>query len=146
MSTPKGNLPKGPARWLVSRAVLEFAASRETIRAGLARDGVKPGDDNCYSTKQILAAIYGDLRGEQLRRLREDADNIALRNKALRTELVPLGEVQSAVAAVLSSIEQVLLASKLSADEKESMVKHVRGYHYSPSSSGPKLIRAPSIG
>ena len=62
---------------------------------------------NCYSTKEIVAAIYGDMRGEQLRRLREDADNIALKNKALRTELVPLGEVQSAVAAILSALEQL---------------------------------------
>ena len=108
MPAPKGNVPPG-ARWTVAKAVSEFAVFRETIRAGLTRDAVKPGDDGCYTTKEIIGAIYGDMRGEQLRRLRKTRTTSRSKTKCCAPKLIPADEAHLAVEGVLTAIERVLL-------------------------------------
>ena len=51
---------------------------------------------------------------------------IALKNAAFRAEFAPAGEINSAIATILSAIERELLASRLSEDAKTSMIKPKR--------------------
>jgi hypothetical protein len=56
-----------PVRWTVQAGAMDFAIDEKTLAARLNRAGTLPGRDKRYSTAQIAAAVYGDLRQNQTR-------------------------------------------------------------------------------
>ena len=72
-SHAKTNLPPKACRWTPTRAARESKVSSTTLNKRRDDAGIKPGRDGCCSTKEVVRALYSDLHGEQLRRIREDA-------------------------------------------------------------------------
>ena len=66
-------------------------------------------------------------------------DNIALKNAAFRAEFAPAGEINSAIATILSAIERELLASRPSEDAKTSMIKPKRVEPFARGTPSPKV-------
>ena len=99
-------------KWTLQKSSAEFGAARETIKAGLVRNGVevRKGRNHAFTTKQILAAIFGDLKAERTREARARADLLELKRREREAELVPLDEAKAAVSRVLVPLRTELLA------------------------------------
>ena len=95
-------------RWTVERAATEFGCARETLSGRLKRGGIVAGADGKFSTKQICAAVHGDLESEKLRNLRDDAEIKEFELGRLKRELIPAENVQREWFAVAIAIRQAI--------------------------------------
>ena len=77
-----------PLRWTVGLAASEFGVDRRTVDSRLKAAAVVPAPDGTFSTGQIAAAIYGDLAGEKLRKLRAEANVAEMKDLQMRGTLV----------------------------------------------------------
>ena len=68
-------------RWSVGQAAYEFGLDHRTLTKRLTRSSIEPGDDGRYSTQQITSVVWGDRESEELRKITEDADHMALKNR-----------------------------------------------------------------
>lgn len=99
-------------KWTIQRAATEFGVDAKTIRSGLARNevAVKKGRGSSYTTRQITAAIFGDLKGERIRETRARADLLELKRKEREAQLVPMDVARKVLADVLTPLRTELLA------------------------------------
>ena len=95
-------------RWTVERAATEFGCARETLSNRLKRAGIIAGADGRWSTKQICAAVHGDLESEKLRNLRDDAEIKEFELGRLRRELIPAVDVHATWAAIIIALRQAV--------------------------------------
>ena len=58
---PQTNVPRLPLKWSIERASREFRLAQNTLHRYLRQSDAEPDDDGCFSTLQIVGAIYGDL-------------------------------------------------------------------------------------
>lgn len=106
----RGPKAAGGIRWTLLKAAQESGVTRETIRRGLRRDGIEPGPDGCYSTRQILQAVHGDLEAERIRETRARAELLEMEAAEKRRTLVSMEEVAKIYANALVPIRQHLNA------------------------------------
>jgi phage terminase Nu1 subunit (DNA packaging protein) len=100
-------------KWTIQKAATEFGVDPKTIRSGLARNevAVKKGRGSSYTTRQITAAIFGDLKGERIRETRARADLLELKRKEREGVLVPMDVARKVLADVLLPVRTELLAA-----------------------------------
>jgi phage terminase Nu1 subunit (DNA packaging protein) len=100
----------GADRHEITRKLTEINASPS------ASDG--RGDE--YSLKDLVAAhMGGDIRREQLRRTKEEADRLALANARSRGELVEIAAVKKLGEKVMIAIRNRVLNMPLTDEEKD---------------------------
>jgi phage terminase Nu1 subunit (DNA packaging protein) len=114
-----------PVRWSLLHAQAEFGVDRKTLQKRLNAEEVEPGKDGKYSTKQIASAVFGDIQGERLRKTREEADNLALKNAELRGELASVEAVKSIGAEFCLSMRAKILASQLEQEAKNEILADI---------------------
>lgn len=68
------------------------------------------GDDGLYSTRDIAAAIFGDLEAEKTRLTKAQADVTELKKRQLLLELVPVAVVEKVVGAIMQAFRQKVMA------------------------------------
>mgnify|MGYP003351892601 FL=1 len=95
-------------RWTVADASCEFEVHANTLSKRLKMAELLPGADGKFSTRQICAAVYGDMDGEKLREVRHRANLLELQEQQLRRELVPVADVQRVWGAVIVAIRQYI--------------------------------------
>jgi phage terminase Nu1 subunit (DNA packaging protein) len=83
------------SRWSLEKASSEFGTDRKTITKRIRQNGIQPAEDGTFSTKQICAAIFGDIHGERLRKTRAEADKIEMDNERERGLVIDVGDVDS---------------------------------------------------
>ena len=115
-------MKKGPSleffKWNASRAAREFDFSFNTVTKRLAQSGVKPDADGFYTTKQMHAALFGDINGERLRKIRAEADQVEMENAIKRGELVNVEEFGKKWDSVFIKLKQTIKSSKLTEAEQ----------------------------
>lgn len=95
-------------RWTVAAAAVEFGLDDLTLTKRIKTSEIVPGADGKFSTRQICAAVYGDMDGEKLREVRHRANLLELQEQQLRRELVPVADVQRVWGAVIVAIRQYI--------------------------------------
>ena len=95
-------------RWTVAAAAVEFGLDDLTLSKRIKTSEIVPGADGKFSTRQICAAVYGDMDGEKLREVRHRANLLELQEQQLRRELVPVADVQRVWGAVIVAIRQYI--------------------------------------
>jgi len=113
-------------RWTTEAASREFGINRGTLSKRIASAGVLPGTDGKYSTVDICSAVFGDIEGEKLRLIREQADTQAIKNATARRELLPKDDVTAHLSAVLVAIRSAILASGQTKEEKADLINNLR--------------------
>jgi hypothetical protein len=93
------------------------------LRKRLAAAGEKPDRSGTYATTQIVAALFSGFAAERLRETRGRADNWALRNAALRAELLSREGVRAAGEALCKALGSVIERSALGREEKRAVVE-----------------------
>lgn len=105
----------------------EFGAHRDTLKAKLIRNGEQPAKDDTYSTAQIVAAIFGDIESEKLRKVKEEADKLSLANRQTRGDLISVDDAIAIAQRFASAARQAIVMSKLSPEEKNAVLSELRG-------------------
>ena len=95
-------------RWTVAAAAVEFGLDDLTLTKRIKTSEIVPGTDGKFSTRQICAAVYGDMDGEKLREVRHRANLLELQEQQLRRELVPVADVQRVWGAIVVAVRQYI--------------------------------------
>lgn len=111
-----------PIRWGVELAASEFGINPRTVSSRIKTTGIIPGDDGKFSTKQIAAAVFGDIDGERLRETRAKADGLELENQRKRGEVIYVAEFVREYHSVLIGMKQIIMNSKLKEEDKNEIL------------------------
>lgn len=90
--------------WTISKAAPEFGIDRATLSRRLRELGIEtPKHDGkpTLTTKQIMAAVVGDLEREKIRDTAASADARELKNAMTRRDLIAASEVTEIISNVL---------------------------------------------
>lgn len=109
-------------RWSLNRGSSEFGCARETLRKALVQSQQNPGDDGCFSTAQICAALFGDLKAERTGLTRAQRESWELENKEKAGLLINVDMAISMVHHFTFAIRQKILLSSLSDQEKNNLL------------------------
>lgn len=119
-----------PIRWTAEKAASEFGINPRTLTKNLRQASIEVGEDGKFSTAQICAAVFGDRESEELRKVREEADKVALHNAKERGALVEVEAVFRTFQGVFISMRQTILGSELSDREKDELLNNLRALSY----------------
>jgi hypothetical protein len=103
----KSNLPQNvPLKWNVEKAAAEFGLTIMTLRKALSKDSTRPGEDGCYSTKQICEALFGDMHKEKIATQRQITERITLENQ-ITSQCSPVDEKTRPLGSEMSTYNDV---------------------------------------
>ena len=77
---PRGNVPLMPLKWTIESGSREFRLSPVTLRKMLRQSDIQPTADGTFSTANIVAALFGDLKAERLKKERALTEKYSLEN------------------------------------------------------------------
>lgn len=113
-------------RWTLEVAAREIGMHSRTLNNALVQIGEKPDEDGKFTTPQILKAAFGDIESEKLRKVREEADKIALENARTRRELVPAADVERVWAGALIEWRNAIGNMELPGETKQRILAVLR--------------------
>jgi hypothetical protein len=134
----KSNVPNEPLRWSIERAGIEFGLASHTLRKSLAKTSATPDADGLFTTKQIIAAIYGVLDQEKLATQKELTKRYQLNNRIVEASVLDRAELMKGLATVADAIVSRITSSGLARSEKEDILRDI--------SSLPLVLRRLRIG
>jgi hypothetical protein len=120
---PKGNVPTRPLRWTTEAVAREFKLGPNTAKKILNQGGMEPDVTGCYSTEQIVACLFGDLRAERLRKERELVRRYRLENEAAEATLLNRVELMKGFSALADAMVCRIRASELSREAQDDLLK-----------------------
>ena len=124
-----GNLPATGFRWTIETACREFGINSALLRKRLnAVHERADREDHCYSTEQLIKAIYGSIQGERLREVKERADNLSLKNASLRGDLLDRQELAKALEPIFLAVKQLVAASALPKEVRDDLLSTIATY------------------
>jgi hypothetical protein len=109
-------------RWSLALAAKEFDVAKETVRRRLGESHQEPGPDQCYTTKQLTTALYGDLYGAKLRYQNEAAEKLRIENMVSRGELLSKAALSQAFAELADALSQAVRNSSLDRQAQETFL------------------------
>ena len=111
--------------WTLSSAEREFGAERRTIAKRLAAIGEQPDRRGRFATRQILAALFGDLHAQRSALAAELVEAARLKNELRRGELISLADCTAVVEVAAAAIRQKLLNCSLPDPEKRRLLDDI---------------------
>jgi hypothetical protein len=100
----RSNVSEEPLRWSVERAAREFGLSVGTLRKALNKNSARPGEDGCYSTQEITAALFGELHLEKIRTQRALARKLELENAITTASVLNRAELEKGFAQLADAL------------------------------------------
>lgn len=119
----KSNVLGEMLRWSLFKGSREFGCGETTLGQKLAECGEVAGPDECFSTSQLLRSLYGAVYVERLRKVKEEADKLALGNAIVRGEYVNRVELEQLHAAIATHIKTVVRGSRLTREEQDDVLR-----------------------
>lgn len=115
-----------PLRWTLNKAAEEFGFARQTVKNLVIREGIAPDEDSTYSTRQIVAALFGDLERQKQRRAKAEADLAEMERDERAKELMAVTAVESVWLEALGELRNVVLSLDLPADARARVMASLR--------------------
>lgn len=127
--------------WTCTMAAKEFGVSRETVIRGLRGLGHEPKQNDKFTTRDIHRALAGDLKAERAREARANADLKEMEIAQLRKELVPLGEVETMLADLVTLPVRQWLLDQPSRMSSRCNAEHPEIAHLALKQDGDDLLK-----
>jgi hypothetical protein len=124
----RSNAPEMALRWSVERAAVEFGVSIATLRKALNRNSARPVEDGCYSTQEIVGALFGELHREKIRSQRALARKLELENAIIVASVLNKDALTRAFGDLADSLAQAVMSSDLNRQGKEDFLRNLRGW------------------
>lgn len=118
--------PQKPIRWTLEQAGSEFDIDAQTLGKRLRSESIECGEDGRFGTKQIVAAIAGDLEKEKTRNEAAKADLHEMKRDLERGRLIPAERVRASLEELKVAISQVIDHSHLDAKQKASIYANLQ--------------------
>src|SRR6516164_8800413 len=110
----KSNLPQNETlRWNIDVAGREFGLASATLRKALNKSGAIPDQDDLYTTRQLIAAIFGAIDLEKLRTQEQITKKYQLDNTIVEASVVNKAALMKVLSAVADSMVHRITASNL---------------------------------
>ena len=114
---------KESIRWTLEKAAMEFGLDRTTLSKRITTAGIVAGEDKKFSTAQICEAVFGDLEGEKLLKMKADR-RIAEQTADLNDKmLLRKSEVYDQIDKLGIELKANIMACNISEDEKRDVLK-----------------------
>jgi hypothetical protein len=117
----KSNVGKEPLRWNLDAMSREFNFSIPHLRGVLAKHNAVAGEDGCFSTQQIVDALYGALHLEKIRTQRAMTERITLENQITRAEVLNRADLAQGLAGIADAMCSIISTSGLSRQEQDNL-------------------------
>jgi hypothetical protein len=121
---PLTSIPS-PLKWDLKAAGREFGLTVDTLRRKLNAAKQTPAADGTWTTAQIVAALYGDIHGQRLRKTAAEATNWELKNSVLTGESLPRALLTSALTEIFIVIRQLIEGSSMTTPEKRDLLNTI---------------------
>ena len=121
----KSNVPSEMLRWSLFKASREFGTAEITLGKKLGEAGEVAGPDECFSTRQILRGLYGEVYAERLRKTKEEADMVGLKNAAMRGDFLSRFELQNLFGQIAHAILEIIKSSGLTKEEQNDVRRQI---------------------
>ena len=118
----KSNVPAAALRWSVERAGIEFGLTSQTLRRSLAKASSAPDTDGLFSTRQIVAAIFGAFDQEKLATQKELTKKYQIANAVAEAAFLNRAEIAKGLAAVADAMASRIMASDVDRKVKEDLL------------------------
>jgi hypothetical protein len=119
---PRTNLPtKEPFRWSLNVARRELGVSSGTLSQRLSDANEAPGEDGCFSSRQLLSAVFGSLHKAKLEQVQQETQHTVLKNQILRGEYLAKDELTRIFGETATSMLEVIQHSKLTLAEQADL-------------------------
>jgi len=119
----KTKTPRNQAvRWSTDKAAKEFGVDWRTLAKALAREGIKPGDDGKWSTREVVAALFGDQDAADLRLTLAQAEAIERKNRVAAGRLIDVDAVILFNEQVAAAMRERVLALDIPHTTKEALL------------------------
>ena len=120
----KSNLPQNePLRWNIDVAGREFGFASPTVRKMLNKSGAIPDEGGCYTTRQLIGAIFGAIDLEKLRTQEQITRKYQLDNAIVEASVVNKVAVMKVLAQVADSMVHRITASSLQRHKQEDLLR-----------------------
>ena len=107
-------------------AAREFAISKKSLMQKLSAANLKSGDDDCFSTIQILEAIYGntseELRKAQIENTKQQAKLTKTKDAILKREWIPAEMVEKVWSDYIVDLRQKVQSLNLPAKDRADIL------------------------
>jgi hypothetical protein len=124
---PRGNVSLKPLKWTAESVGREFKLAATSATKILNQGGAEPAADGTYSTEQVVACLFGDLRAERLRKERELVRKYSLENQITEASLLDRAALMKGFSAVADAMVSIISTSGLTRDEKENLQRELAG-------------------
>jgi len=118
-----------PVRWTIEGAASEFGLNPRTVAQRVKGAGVLAGSDGLFSSVDIHRAIWGDLDRERLRKVTEEADDLAIANTTARDELVDKADFLKRFEPIYAAMRQKVMGSSMTDAEKDGLLGELTKLH-----------------
>jgi hypothetical protein len=118
--------PHKPIRWTLQQAGSEFDIDPATLGKRLRAESIEAGEDGHFGTKQILAAIAGDLDREKTRNEAAKADLHEMKRDLEKRRLIPAEHVRASLEELKVAISQVIDHSHLEPKQKTTIYANLQ--------------------
>jgi hypothetical protein len=113
-------------KWTIERAAGEFKTSSGTLRKNLRMAGIEPDVTGCYSTPQIVAALYSDLHMERVQKERELVRRYRLENEYNEGRLLNRDTLMAGFAQLAEVLQSVVMSDQtLSREAREDFLRNL---------------------
>ena len=117
---------KTPLRWSLNRAAEETGFARQTVKNRMVVAGINPGEDGCYSTQQILAALFGDYEGERTRKTKAEANLTEAKLAQIERTTLDTADVEAVWRDILANLRGVVQAFDMSKEQRHQLIGLLR--------------------
>lgn len=115
-----------PLRWNLQQAEREFGPKRDTLSIRARALGIMPGDDGCYTSRNILAMIAGDKETETIGKIKAEREFYELRNEETRRQRIPIELIAPVYETMFRNVRGIIMASRLSDNDKQDIFAELR--------------------
>jgi hypothetical protein len=113
-------------RWTIERAAAEFKIAPGTLRKSLGQSGAEPDTGGCFTTAQLVTALFDDLRTEKLATQRQLTRRYELDNSIVEASVVNKAELMKVLSAVADAmVARVMAHTELSREVREDFLRDV---------------------
>lgn len=98
-------------KWTLDKAAKELGVHHETLAKGLVRAGLVVDRGSRFSTLEIFRGFQGDLKTEQTRKTRAEADAKELENRLRLGDIIEREAAQAILTARLAPLRAKLVAA-----------------------------------
>lgn len=96
----------------MSQIESEFGTSFKELEKRRRALAIEPGEDGCYTSRQVAAILFGDKEAETIQKINAERRSTELNMEITRKERIPLEQLNSVNAECFGAIEAIIKANR----------------------------------